>query len=184
MSDRPRLSVAFVSVGSNIEPRQNVVAALAALMKSTRVIGSSTFYQTEPIGRQGQPAFINGVWVIHTEMRPIQVRDDLLRPIEDGLGRRRVEDKFAPRTIDLDLVLYDDLVLDGMDLRLPHKDIERPFVSVPIRELLQADVAKMAQGLRDHMMRLLPRDQTTSPPGEILEDLTYELRQMIDRPEI
>jgi len=178
MSDRSRLSVAFIAVGSNIEPRANIVAALTALMKSAQVVCSSTFYRTEALGPETQPPFINGVWQVHSEMGPVQIREDLLRPIESKLGRRSVEDKFAPRTIDLDLVLYNDLVIDEMDLRLPHPDIARPFVCVPVLELLEEDRPGVERDLRKRMMRLLPQDVRQAAPGEVLEDFTHRLQRL------
>jgi len=174
-------ALAFVSVGSNIEPHSNVVAALKALMERVRVIASSTFYETAPIGSQAQPAFVNGVWTLRTDLAPIEIRDALLRPIEDALGRRRVADKFAPRTIDLDLILYDDLVLTDGAIRLPHGDIARPFVSVPIRELLKTGSLDVAPDLRDRISRLLDPYPAVDPPGKLLEGLTRHLQGMIDR---
>ena len=111
-------------------------------------------------------------------MSPAQVRDDVLRTIESELGRHRVEDKFAPRTIDLDLVLYNDLVTEEMDLKLPHPDLARPFVCTPVFELLEEDRFGIEQGLRKRMMRLLPPNARQTVPGKILEDFTRQLQQL------
>ena len=128
-------SQAFIAVGSNIDPEDNIIAALILLTGRTRVKRSSTFYRTEPIGSPGQPEFVNGLWQIEAGLGPVQIRDDLLRPIEDELGRIRSADKFVPRVIDLDLVLYGDFVADNGTLKLPHPDIVRPFVHIPLMEL-------------------------------------------------
>ncbi len=177
MRNAEGLSVAFLSVGSNIEPERNVVAAMELLRGRTRVAGSSTFYRTAPIGRPDQPEFINGIWRIGTALSPTQIRDELLRPIEERLGRRRCADKFAPRTIDLDLVLYDDLVRDDEVIRLPHQDLSRPFVCVPVHELLDG-AGDIEPGLRCRMQRLLP-DSPDVPPGKPLDELANRLRQML-----
>jgi len=174
MRDAAEPSIAFVGVGSNVEPERNIVASLERLQDKTHMAGSSTFYRTEPIGRPDQPWFINGVWRIDTILSPTQIRSELLRPIEEALGRRRCDDKFAPRTIDLDLLLYDDLVIDG----LPHPDLARPFVCVPLRELL-ADAPDIEPGLRARMLALLPTKREESQPGEPLCAFTSQLRQIL-----
>jgi 2-amino-4-hydroxy-6-hydroxymethyldihydropteridine diphosphokinase len=179
MSDKARRSVAFVAVGSNIEPQRNILAALMALIDRTHVAGSSTFYRTPPIGRDNQPMFVNGVWLIHTDLEPRVVRDDLLRPVERLLDRRRSEDKFASRTIDLDLVLYKDWVIRDADISLPHPDITRPFVHGPILELLGGDRPAIEPGLRDRIVRLLPQNMSMEPPGEILDEFTLQLRGLL-----
>lgn len=176
--DMQRRSVAFIAVGSNINPEQNIPAALIALMKKTWVGNSSTFYRTEPVGRAGQRHFVNGLWQIETDLSPVRIRDHVLRPIEAALGRMRTQDKYAPRVIDLDLVLYDDLVIDDGTLRLPHPDIVRPFVCVPILELLDADTT-VAHELKSRMIRLLSVGTTRAQPGEVLGGLTARLRDLL-----
>ena len=66
----------------------------------------SNFYKTSPVGGRNQPDFINGVVKIQTDRSPRQLKFDILRKIEEKLGRVRSEDKYAPRTIDLDMILY------------------------------------------------------------------------------
>lgn len=131
----PGEATVFIAVGSNVEPLVHVPAALELLRRQVRVTGCSTFYRTEPIGRAGQPPFLNGVWRIETALPPRALKQDVLRPIEHRLGRQRGEDRYGPRTIDLDIVLYGDLILNEPDLRLPAPDLERPFVVLPIVEL-------------------------------------------------
>ena len=176
MSDEPRLSVAFVSVGSNIEPERNVLAALTMLASTTEVTASSTFYRTTPIGRADQPMYINGVWQIHTDLEPGQVQEVLLWSIEALLGRRRSADKFAPRTIDLDLVLYDDLVSEGPKVKLPHPDVARPFVCGPVLELLENSSIEIEPKLKGRIIELLPEDAVSTRPGDVLREFTRQLR--------
>jgi len=178
MRDAEQCAAAFISVGSNIEPERHINAALVALIERTEVASSSTFYRTTPIGNADQPMFVNGVWLIRTELEPRAVRDDLLAPVENLLGRRRRADKFAPRTIDLDLVLYDDVRIVEGDIRLPHPDIARSFVYGPILELLDSAGNAVEQGLRDRIVDLLPRNPPT-PVGEVLEEFTEQLRRLL-----
>ncbi len=171
-------SIAFVAVGSNTDPQRNVMAALAILQERARVTGCSIFYRTEPIGPPDQPGFVNGVWRIDTAMSPMQIRDELLRPTESEIGRTRTRDKFAPRTIDLDLVLYNDLVMDDATVRLPHPDLVRPFVCVPVLELLNgADTIEPS--LRSRMLRLVPPVAEGVRAGEPLRELTTQMRRML-----
>ncbi len=127
---------AFVAVGSNIEPEENVKRAIQLLALKARITGISTVYLTEPEGRPEQPSFYNLVVEVETEMGPEEFKYGILRAIENNLGRVRTEDKYAPRTIDLDLILYGDLVLRAKDLTLPDPDIlRRPFLLFSLGEL-------------------------------------------------
>lgn len=174
------ISDAFVSVGANIEPERNIRAALMALQERTRVVGSSTFYRTQPIGRCDQPWYVNGVWRIETEVPASQMKTAVLQPIEGGLGRVRTGDRDSPRTIDLDLVLYGDLVVNEEALTLPHPDIARPFVYFPVVELLAEMSHEASHGLAERIERLLP-GTPAEPPGEPLSEFTNELRQRLCR---
>lgn len=129
------METAYIGLGSNIEPEKNLLEALRLLMPEglTRV---STVYRTEPVGAPGQPFFYNCVAEISTSRPPKELKYGVLRPIEEALGRRRdKENKYSPRQIDLDLILYGRLeVSDG--LTLPDPDIyTRPFLAIPLFEL-------------------------------------------------
>jgi 2-amino-4-hydroxy-6-hydroxymethyldihydropteridine diphosphokinase len=177
----PRTSVAFIAVGANIEPERNIRAALTLLRKELRIVGSSTFYRTEPVGRPGQPKFINGVWRVDATLHPRHIRNEILRPAENQLGRRRTVDRYAPRTIDLDLVLYDDWIMNDAGFTLPHPDLCRPFVYVPVTELL-AELASESPGdMPDRIRSLLPRPTVAESPGEELTGFTDQLRTLLRR---
>ncbi len=178
MRSVPMPAVALISVGSNVDPERNVIAALAILQGRARVTGSSTFYRTDPLGPPGQPVFLNGIWRIETTLGPVQVREELLRPIEIELGRVRTLDRYAPRPIDLDLVLYDDLVMEDETFRLPHPDLVRPFVHVPVLELLN-DGHVIERNLRSRMLHLVPTIAGQVEAGEPLRELTTEMRSML-----
>ena len=127
---------AFIGIGSNIEPAKNVIVAVRNLAQQTRVTGISTVYCTDALDRPEQPHYYNCVVEIETEAPPSEVKYGILRPIENSLGRKRSEDKFAPRTIDLDLILYGNLAMDEGDIKLPDPEIlERPFLAIPLFEL-------------------------------------------------
>ncbi len=126
---------AYIAVGSNIEPQRNISAALALLRNHVQVTAISTFYRTAAIDRPDQPDFLNGVFAIRTAAGPRALKFDILRGIENQLGRVRSADKYAARTIDLDVILYGQEVRDEPDLRLPDKDINRPFVGLAVLEL-------------------------------------------------
>lgn len=126
----------FISVGSNIAPDTHVPAALRALMRHVTVCGISTMYRTEPLGRPEQASFVNGIWSAVTDRDARSLKYDVLRGIETALGRVRTADAYAARTIDLDIVVFGDAVLDEDGLVIPDPDIlERPFLAIPLLEL-------------------------------------------------
>jgi 2-amino-4-hydroxy-6-hydroxymethyldihydropteridine diphosphokinase len=127
---------AFIGVGSNIEPAENVRKALRLLASQVRIVDISNVYSTETEGRPEQPSYFNCVVEIETGLPPIELKQKVLRKVESELGRKRTKDKSAPRTIDLDLILYDDLVQNADDLILPDPQIStRPFLAIPLLEL-------------------------------------------------
>jgi 2-amino-4-hydroxy-6-hydroxymethyldihydropteridine diphosphokinase len=126
----------FIGLGSNIAPEENVRAAVHALRHRVHVVSISTVYITEPIGLREQPPFYNAVVEVETDVPPLDLKYGVLRCIEDELGRRRTADRNSPRTIDLDILIYDDLTLTGDDLQIPDPQIrERAFLAVPLYEL-------------------------------------------------
>jgi len=127
---------AFIGIGSNIEPENNIREALRLLAKSARIVSISTFYREPAIDRPEAPDFYNGVVAIDTDLSPITLKWKVLRAIEAVLGRGRTPDKYASRTIDLDLLLYGDCVLSSSELTLPDADIlRRAFIAVPLSEI-------------------------------------------------
>lgn len=100
-----------------------------------RIAGVSNVYAAPAVGPAGQPDFLNAAVLLETDLGPEAIRDRL-RAIEAHLGRVRTRDRYAPRPIDLDLVLYDDLVLDDPPLRIPDPDLlERGYLALTISEL-------------------------------------------------
>ena len=128
---------AFIGLGSNRGEREAMIRealeALAALPQ-TELLRASSLYDTEPVGDVDQPNFLNAVAQLDTDLPPRQLLWNLLL-IEKRLGRERTR-PWGPRTIDLDLLLSGDEVIEDDDLRVPHPEmIRRAFVLVPLVEL-------------------------------------------------
>lgn len=131
------MSRAFVALGANLaDPVHQVQAALDSLaqLPDCRLLRASSLYRTAPVGAAGQPDFINAVALVETVLTPHALLAALFS-IEAQFGRRR-DYRNAPRTLDLDLLLYDDLVLESAELQLPHPRMHlRAFVLTPLLEI-------------------------------------------------
>jgi 2-amino-4-hydroxy-6-hydroxymethyldihydropteridine diphosphokinase len=149
---------AFVGIGSNIRPESNVKEALLLLSKHVIVLQISTVYVTEPISGPDDAPYYNTVVEIKTEHSPVELKRRVLRLIEEELGRERGADKYASRTIDLDLLLYDDVVVTSDELTLPDPDIlSRPFLALPLLELAPELVLPGSATLLAEAASKLPR---------------------------
>ena len=125
----------FILLGSNIEPEKYLPAAVGKIRQHYSVLKMSRVYQSPAVGYPEQPDYLNMAVLIQSENRLEQIRKTL-RGIEKSLGRTRQGDKFAPRTIDLDLIMIGSRQIDTPDLVLPDPDLLRyPHVAVPIAEL-------------------------------------------------
>ena len=128
--------IAFIGVGSNINPEENIKKALAELEKYVEVLNVSTHYSTRAEMRPEQPCYINGVWKILTDISAVELKYKVLKNIEYDLGRKREEDKYASRKIDLDILLYGNNVINNDKLEIPDKNIyKRAFICIPMHEL-------------------------------------------------
>lgn len=129
----------YVGVGANLgTPRETIAAALALLdqVSDVELVAVSTLRETDPVGYEDQPRFVNGVVQLGTELSPRELLARLLA-IETRLGRVRGQGpRFGPRTIDLDLLLYGDEQIDEPGLQIPHPRLhERRFALEPLAEL-------------------------------------------------
>ena len=127
----------FITLGSNIRPEENLQAALTLLRADVSVLRISRIYETEPVDSYGDK-FLNAAVLIESETPPGVLKFGMLRPIEALLGRVRTEDKNAPRTIDLDIALYGDTVIDNPDDQLVLPDpyiLTRAHVALPLADL-------------------------------------------------
>ena len=150
--------VAYVGLGGNLgEVAATLRAATEALARlpATRLLCASRLYRTPAWGLEQQPDFINGVVALETRLAPLELLDALLR-IEREFGREREGwPRWGPRTLDLDLLLHGEVVVEQDGLRLPHPHLhERAFVLVPLLEIA-ADILIPGRGLaRDALSRL------------------------------
>ncbi|MCX6353435.1 MAG: 2-amino-4-hydroxy-6-hydroxymethyldihydropteridine diphosphokinase [Candidatus Aureabacteria bacterium] len=127
---------AFVSVGSNINPGKNVRRAIRLLSCLVEITGISTVYRTQAESRPSQPPYYNCVIRIKTDVGPEDLKYRVLHGIEGLLGRRREKDKFSPRTIDLDLLLYGNRRIITPSLTVPDPEIStRPYLAFALQEL-------------------------------------------------
>ena len=131
------MSLAYVALGANlVDPAAQVRAALVALSKlpDSHLRRASSLYRTAPIGSQDQPDYINAVVALETTLSPDALLTALFE-IETQFGRRR-DYHHAPRTLDLDLLLYDDQTIDTQRLQVPHPRMHlRAFVMKPLLEI-------------------------------------------------
>jgi 2-amino-4-hydroxy-6-hydroxymethyldihydropteridine diphosphokinase len=153
----------FVAVGSNVDPEENVTRALRLLSDEVGIRAVSTFYRTPALNRPQDPPFVNGVVEVGDALGPVDLKK-VLQNIERAVGRERTADRYAPRTVDLDLLLYGD--------RVPHSDIrERLFVAIPLLELAPDLILPDSGTALRSVVDSLP-----SYPMEPLADLTRRLR--------
>ena len=163
----------FIGVGSNIDPEHNILAALRMLGERVRIVGVSTFFRTPALGCADGPAFHNGAVEIETDMPPRDLKFQVLRCIEDALGRVRGLDKNAPRPIDLDIAVYGDALVDEPDLLIPDPNIAmRAFLAVPLLEL---DPDLMLPGANSKLADLAASLDTGSMV--VLDEFTDRLRR-------
>ena len=127
--------LAFIALGSNIDPEINLPLAASRLSALGKPIAGSMVYQNPAIAYEPQPDYLNAAVLVETDLEPVTIRA-ILREIEAELGRVRTGDKYAPRTIDLDLCMLGDRVFDHELLSLPDPDLlTRAHLAVTIAEL-------------------------------------------------
>jgi 2-amino-4-hydroxy-6-hydroxymethyldihydropteridine diphosphokinase len=152
----PKTHVAYVALGSNLGRREHIISTALNALERTRGISVETvssLYETHPVGGPaGQPLFLNAVARLHTSLDPERLLAVLLR-VETSLGRRR-DKRWDARTIDLDLLLYDEIVLADESLTVPHPRMhERRFVLEPLAEVapdaVHPTLQMTARGLLD-----------------------------------
>jgi 2-amino-4-hydroxy-6-hydroxymethyldihydropteridine diphosphokinase len=127
--------IIYLSLGSNLGDRLiQLQTAISSLSPSIQLIAQSSVYDTEPWGYSDQPTFLNLVIKASANLDPYEVFR-FLKGIEMSMGRRETF-RYGPRLIDLDILFYDELVLDSPELTIPHPRLaERAFVLVPLAEI-------------------------------------------------
>ena len=146
---------AVVALGANIgNPQEQMDLAVAMLCESTDVIAISSYYSTKPVGGPEQPDYLNAVCLIESDLPALDLLS-LLHGIEKSLGRERNE-KWGPRTIDLDLIQYGSLLSSADELQLPHSRAhERRFVLEPWYEI-DPDALLLTHGKVSELLEQLP----------------------------
>jgi 2-amino-4-hydroxy-6-hydroxymethyldihydropteridine diphosphokinase len=149
------LTLAYLSLGSNVGDRAaQLLQAQRRLGAIGRVVCASSYYETEPVEFADQPWFLNCALGLETEFGPQELMASILK-IEREMGRRRVQKK-GPRTIDIDILLFGDCVVESAEVTIPHPAMqERRFVLEPLAEIA-AGVAhpvlkKTVRELRDEL---------------------------------
>jgi 2-amino-4-hydroxy-6-hydroxymethyldihydropteridine diphosphokinase len=168
---------AFVGVGSNVEPEKNILSALPEIESRVQVLEASCFYRNPALApdRCERPPFVNGVLKIRTGLTPSDLKHGVLRHVERKVQRSRTGDRYDPRTLDLDLLVYGDLKLESDGIILPDPDITvQPFWVVPLAEL----VPEMRPPNTSLSMKELVRTLDTRS-FVYLESFTAELRRVL-----
>ena len=151
----------YIALGSNLEhPQAQLTAALQALneLSDSRLTAVSSFYQSKPLGPQDQPDYVNAVACLETSLAPLALLDELQR-IEHEQGRVRLR-RWGERTLDLDILLYADHIIQSERLTVPHYDMhQREFVIIPLVEIAPhlvlpngQSIQTLAQKFADHHM--------------------------------
>ncbi len=126
----------FISLGSNIDPERNLPEAVRRLAAQCRLLAVSPVYETPPVGKTNQPNFLNAAVLVETDLRAAELKNQVLQPIEGELGRVRTADKNVPRTMDLDISLFNDGVFELGHRHIPDPEIlQFPHIARPLADL-------------------------------------------------
>ncbi|ABU78421.1 MULTISPECIES: 2-amino-4-hydroxy-6-hydroxymethyldihydropteridine diphosphokinase [Cronobacter] len=151
------MTLAFIALGSNLaEPLTQVNNALAALARipGSRVVATSSFYRTPPLGPQDQPDYLNAAVALETTLSAEALLDNTQR-IELEQGRVRKAERWGPRTLDLDIMLFGDATINTERLIVPHYDMKnRAFMLLPLSEIAPALRFPDGERLADVLERL------------------------------
>jgi 2-amino-4-hydroxy-6-hydroxymethyldihydropteridine diphosphokinase len=159
--------IAYLSLGSNVGDREkNLRAAISRLGQNAlgHVVSTSPFYETEPVEFTDQAWFLNAVVAFETDATPEQLMRSLLTT-EQEMGRTRTQKK-GPRTIDIDILLFGDAVIDSPDLTIPHLAMpERRFVLAPLAEIAPEAQHPVLKKTAQEMLDALP-------PGQVVRKIS------------
>lgn len=167
------MNIAYLSLGSNIEPAANLRAAVELLTAQTHLLAVSSVWETRPLGLTGQPNFLNAAAIVETSLSAEQLKRQVLASIEQHLGRVRQADKNAPRPIDLDIVLFNREILTLGQRHIPDPEIiERPFVAIPLAEIApEYEHPELGQTLSQIAQNFEVKREEMSLRPDVSEDL-------------
>ncbi|HEY2987781.1 MAG TPA: 2-amino-4-hydroxy-6-hydroxymethyldihydropteridine diphosphokinase [Candidatus Binatia bacterium] len=149
----------YIGIGSNLgNKRENYLEALERIAKlpSTRIIKESSLYESQPLG-DSKEWYINGVIEIETDLKPEMLLKKF-KNIERAMGRKKVRKRWGARIMDLDILLYDSLIMNKKNLKIPHPEMhQRKFVLIPLSELapqvihpvLSASISELLVNVKD-----------------------------------
>ena len=150
---------AYIGLGGNLEqPAERIRSARLAIqdLAGVQEAGFSSLYQSTPLGPQDQPDYVNAVMAIDVTLEPLDLLDRL-QAIESAQGRVRVGERWGPRTLDLDILLYGDQILQLERLIVPHPGLaSREFVLYPLEEIAP-ELRIPGLGLLSDLVRACPR---------------------------
>lgn len=150
--------IAYIGLGSNLdEPAKQITSALHELagLAGTQLVKSSPLYRSDPMGPADQPDYVNAVAALETCFDPLELLQ-ALQAIEANHGRVRSGERWGPRTLDLDILLYADRVLDEPLLTIPHPGLhERAFVLYPLFDVAP-DLLIPQQGKLEELIKKCP----------------------------
>jgi 2-amino-4-hydroxy-6-hydroxymethyldihydropteridine diphosphokinase len=163
--------LAYLNLGSNIQPEVNLVRAVELLHEQGEVLKVSSAWESKSVGAEG-PNYLNACVLFRTEFMQVELKEQIIRPIEARLGRVRSENKYSPRTIDIDIVLFDEKPYNDRFWRFA-------FVIVPLAEIhpdyqnpiTAENIAQTATRLRSQVWmetrpEVLSRFQVNSSNGQ------------------
>lgn len=153
-----KMPIAYLGIGSNLgERRNNCLIALRLLAEKGVIIRkASSFYETEPWGIKEQPDFINMAAEVETDLPPDELLK-VIKGIEREMGRKETF-RWGPRIIDIDILLYNDMIYESADLRIPHPLMhEREFVLEPLSEIAPERVHPLLKKTIIELLRSLQR---------------------------
>ncbi len=153
------MNIAYIALGSNIEPRVEYLQRALRMLKDHEHISiemQSSIYETKPVGYQDQGLFLNMVAKIQTSLSPFDLLS-FCQSVENTLGRKRII-RFGPRTVDLDILLYNQKRVDTENLTVPHPRMqERAFVLIPLSEIDET-ITFNNLSVADHIKQLSDED--------------------------
>ena len=153
------MTIVYIGLGSNMEsPRQHITTAIKALgeIQSTHTNKVSSLYKSKPVGPQDQNDYINAVAELETSLTPLDLLDKL-QAIENEHGRVRNE-RWGPRTLDLDILMFGDEIINNERLTIPHPEMtNRSFVLMPLAEI-NADCLIPGKGLLSSLLISIGQD--------------------------
>jgi 2-amino-4-hydroxy-6-hydroxymethyldihydropteridine diphosphokinase len=158
----------YIGIGSNLGDKvANCLRAITAIVadRRNRIVRCSPLYQTEPVGKKEQDWFVNGAFAVETSMEPRELLDFLLA-IEKMMGRVRGE-RWGPRVIDLDILIFGNEVINQGDLQIPHPRLhERRFVLVPLWDIAPHLVHPLLGKTISQILSALPGEEKVLPLEE------------------